>query len=28
VEDLVYIHSILRLLSRNSLKYKEEETKL
>jgi len=27
-EDLVYVHSNLRLLSRNSLKYKEEETKL
>nr|XP_007161843.1 hypothetical protein PHAVU_001G102800g [Phaseolus vulgaris]ESW33837.1 hypothetical protein PHAVU_001G102800g [Phaseolus vulgaris] len=28
VEDLVFIHSNLRLLSRNSSKYKEEETKL
>jgi len=27
-EDLVFIHSNLRLLSRNSSKYKEEETKL
>jgi len=27
-EDLVYVHSNLRLLSRNSSKYKEEETKL
>jgi len=27
-KDLVYVHSNLRLLSRNSLKYKEEETKL
>jgi len=28
VEDLVYVHSNLCLLSRNSSKYKEEETKL
>jgi len=28
VEDLVYVHSNLRILSRNSSKYKEEETKL
>jgi len=28
VKDLVYVHSNLRLLSRNSSKYKEEETKL
>jgi len=27
-EDLVYVHSNLRLLSRNSSKYKEEKTKL
>ena len=27
-EDLVFIHSNLRLLSKNSSKYKEEETKL
>jgi len=27
-EDIVYVHSNLRLLSRNSSKYKEEETKL
>ena len=27
-EDLVYVHSNLRLLSINSSKYKEEETKL
>ena len=27
-EDLVFIHSNLRLLSRNSSKYREEETKL
>jgi len=27
-EDLVYVHSNLCLLSRNSSKYKEEETKL
>jgi len=27
-EDPVYVHSNLRLLSRNSSKYKEEETKL
>jgi len=27
-EDLVYVYSNLHLLSRNSLKYKEEETKL
>jgi len=27
-EDLVYVHSNLRILSRNSSKYKEEETKL
>jgi len=27
-EDLIYIHSNLRLLWRNSSKYKEDETKL
>ena len=27
-EDLVYVHSNLHLLSRNSSKYKEDETKL
>jgi len=27
-EDLVFIHSTIRLLSRNSSNYKEEETKL